>query len=318
MDTLHAMKTFLAVADSGGFTAAAKALDTSVPSVTRLVASLEEQLGARLLQRTTRKVSLTPAGALYAEQVRSILDAVDEAASAARQSRHALGGLLRIITMPLFAETLLAPLLPVFQQRYPDIVLEVEVDADPVARINHFDLALLSAREGLDANIVARQLTTVDGVLCAAPAYLQQAPALNQPADLAQHRCLLRRSSRLRKGVIELWEQGGDIQQPPAFSGEVAPALTINHASSLLQMCLSGMGVAALASDMAAPYLASGRLQQVLPGWISGRFTVLAALPSRRHLPQRVQVLLDLLGEHFEQQRLRQSEQAIKIELSKE
>lgn len=298
MDRLQTMKVFLAVVDEGGFTAAARHLDMSVPTVTRLVADLESYLGTRLLQRTTRRVHPTPAGVLYAQSVRPILEAVDIAFADAQGSTEALRGELRVATTPEFAEYLIAPLVRRFQTAYPSIALQVHVDASPHSALEHYDVALLSAPEGLDANFVARRLFSAEGILCAAPHYLAQHGPLQHPSDLLQHRCLLRRSTRLRRGVLQLWPQGGDVLEPPSFEGEVEPCITINHTSSLLRMAMDGAGVAAFTHNVAAPYIAQGLLQHVLPQWITGRFALLAALPSRRHMPARTKAFLDFLTEH--------------------
>lgn len=298
MDRLQTMKVFLAVVDEGGFTAAARHLDMSVPSVTRLVADLENHLGTRLLQRTTRRVHPTPAGLQYAQSVRHILEMVDTAFADAQGSTEALRGDLRVATTPEFAEYLIAPLVRRFHDRYPGIALQVHVDTNPQVMLEHYDVALLSAPEGLDANFVARRLFSAAGILCAAPHYLAQHGPLTQPADLLQHRCLLRRSTRLRRGVLHLWPHNGDVLEPPSFEGEVVPSITINHTSSLLRMTMDGAGIAAFTENEAAPYIAQGLLQHVLPEWITGRFALLAALPSRRHMPARTKAFLDFLTEH--------------------
>lgn len=298
MDRLQTMKVFLAVVDEGGFTAAARHLDMSAPTVTRFVADLESYLGTRLLQRTTRRVHPTPAGLQYAQSVRPILEAVDTAFADAQGSTEALRGELRVATTPEFAENLIAPLLRRFQATYPGIALQVHVDATPQLTLEHYDVALLSAPEGLDANFVARRLFSAEGILCAAPHYLAQHGPLQHPSDLLQHRCLLRRSTRLRRGVLQLWQQGSDVLEAPGFEGEVEPSITINHTSSLLRMAIDGAGIAAFTHNVAAPYIAQGLLQHVLPQWITGRFALLAALPSRRHMPARTKAFLDFLTEH--------------------
>lgn len=298
MDRLHAMKVFLSVADEGGFTAAARRLDISVPSVTRQVADLEAHLGARLLQRTTRRVNLTAAGQQYAAQVRDILVAVDSAFATVQGSTEALSGTLRVVAAPVFAEFLVAPLLVPFRAAFPGITLDLHVDANPSPELGHYDIAFLGMREGADSNIVARTLFSSDGILCASPRYLAQHGTPADPQALAQHQCLLRRSSVLRSGVVHLWRAGQNLQSPPDAVMTVQPAATVNHTGSLLRMVLDGAGIAAFSTDIAAPYLAAGQLQQVLPGWITGRFALLAALPSRQHIPARTKVFLDFVTEH--------------------
>ena len=298
MDRLNAMKVFLAVVEAGGFSAAARRLDMSVPSVTRLVAELETHLGTRLLQRTTRRVNLTPAGQQYAEQAHMILLAVDNAFAMVQDSTEAPSGTLRVVTAPVFAEFLIAPLLGAFREAYPRITLDVHVDANPNPELGPYDIGFLSAREGLDSNIIARTLFTSDGILCASPAYLERHGTPANPADLAQHQCLLRRSTALRTGVVHLWKAGQSVQSPPEVVMTVQPTASINHTGSLLRMALDGAGIAAFSTDLTATYLASGQLQHVLPQWITGRFSLLAALPSRQHLPARTKAFLDFVTEH--------------------
>ena len=303
MDLLQAMKVFLGVVDEGGFTAAARRMDMSVPNVTRLVASLEAHLGARLLQRTTRSVSLTPAGSKYAESAREILESVDEAFSAVQDSTATLTGSLRVGAAPEFAEYLLGPLAPAFMQAFPGLELDVHVETATALDLGRYDVALLWNWQGMDPNIVARTLFTSEGILCAAPAYLALHAELIQPQQLAEHRCLLRRSPRTRSGLVRLWRPEQDVAKDEPLELAVPAAMTVNHTATLLRAVLGGAGIGAFASEMAQEYLAKGELVQVLPGWITGRFSVLAAVPSRQHMPVRTKAFLDFLLEHRPQQR---------------
>ena len=297
MDLLQTMKVFLAVVDEGGFTAAARRMDMSVPNVTRLVASLESHLGARLLQRTTRSVSLTPAGSKYAARAREITESVDEAFSAVQDSTATLTGTLCVGASPEFAEYLLGPLVPAFMRAFPELTLDVQVEAASALDLGRYDVALLWNWQGMDPNIVARTLFTSEGILCAAPSYLAQHSALRQPEQLAQHRCLLRRSPRTRSGLVRLWRPEHDVAKDEPLELAVPAAMTVNHTATLLRAALGGAGIGAFAAEMAEEYLASGQLVQVLPDWITGRFSVLAAVPSRQHMPVRTKAFLDFLLE---------------------
>lgn len=143
MDRLLSMRAFQQVVDDGGFAAAARTLDMSAAVMTRLIVDLEEHLGARLLQRTTRKLSLTEAGQSYLTQVRNILNAVEEAEASTRQKTDELEGLLRVHTPPLIAVHILAPLVAEFMCRYPKVVLDITVDSPLVPPIEEFDLTIL-------------------------------------------------------------------------------------------------------------------------------------------------------------------------------
>lgn len=298
MDVFHAMKVFLTVAEHGGFSAASKQLNISVPSVTRIVAQLEEHLGTRLLQRTTRRVSLTAAGEQYAKDAQRIVESVELAHAAVQDSTALHSGTLRIGCLPSFAEHWIAPLYADFQSAYPDISLDVYVEAHPLANLAYYDVAMLSVREGADFNIIARNLFAYDAILCASPEYLSQHGTPTQPEHLVQHNCLLRRATGMHDTQIQLWKQGQNMRLPPMFQGKVKSNITINHTGSLLRIALDGAGIAAFSYDIVASYLAQGRLVHLLPEWITGRFNVLAALPSHRHLPARTQVFLDFLTAH--------------------
>lgn len=305
MDRIQAMKVFLAVVDEGGFTAAARALSMTVSNVTRQVATLEAHLGTRLLQRTTRRVALTPAGMRYAARTRDILRSVDEAFTEVQNSTAALSGVLRIVASPTFVDFLISPMLAPLRAAYPGITLDVHIDSSPVPDVGQFDIALLHVPVGFDANIVARTLSTHDGILCASPSYVQLHGSPQRPEQLGAHQCLLKRSAHISPQTMQLWHAGRDMREPPDAEVEVMPLVTINHPSSLLQMVLDGAGIAAFSAQIVQPFLAHGLLQQVLPGWITGRFAVMAALPSHRHIPERTKVFLDFVADfhrqHFEQ-----------------
>ena len=162
MDRLLSMRVFERVVDEGGFAAAARAMDMSAPVVTRLVADLEEHLGTRLLQRTTRRLSLTEAGQGYLSRVRNILQDIDEAHAVTSSHTTELAGLLRLHTPPVLASYVIAPLLAEFRRRYPKILIEIEVQSIKEPPIEDFDITLLgqipivqSIREGGDLGVPA-------------------------------------------------------------------------------------------------------------------------------------------------------------------
>jgi DNA-binding transcriptional LysR family regulator len=157
MDRLLSMRVFTRVVDEGGFAAAARALDMSPPVVTRLVADLEDHLGTRLLQRTTRRVSLTEAGQLYLNRVRSILQDIDEAHEVTRLSTNELTGVLRLHATPVLATHLLGPNVAEFRRRHPGIQLDVTVDATMTPPIEDFDITLMAVDSSYDGDVVARK-----------------------------------------------------------------------------------------------------------------------------------------------------------------
>lgn len=295
MDRLTSMRVFLRVVDEGGFAAAARALDMSPAVVTRLVADLEEHLGTRLLQRTTRRQSLTDAGEAYLERVRHILQDLDDAHSLVSSQTKELSGTLRVLAPPVLATHVLAPLVASFHQRYPQIQLDIEVASHREPPVEAYDITLMGADEGFDANVIARKVISTEAFLVASPGYLARRGAPATPQDLLQHDCLrIKPEAGLRS---RHWRLFRSDREDEAIELNVRPVLWANHTDTLMRAALDGAGITGSTVELAAPHLASGALTRVLAPWITGRFTLYAALPSRKFLPQRTQVFLDHLSE---------------------
>ena len=287
------MRVFQRVIDEGGFAAAGRALDISPAVVTRLVADLEDHLGTRLLHRTTRRLSLTEAGTAYLERVRQILQDVDEADALVSSQTTELAGVLRILAPPVLATHVLAPLVAGFQRTYPKIVLDIEVETYREPPIEDFDLTLIGADASFDANVIARRINVTEAILVASPSYLTRRPAPRVIGDLLQHDCLRIKPERAGKRQWTLFRAD---QPEDLVELDVKPVLWANHTDTLLGATLGGAGISATPVELAAPHLASGALVRVLSPWIAGRFTLYAALPSRKFMPQRSRVFLDYLG----------------------
>jgi DNA-binding transcriptional LysR family regulator len=286
------MRVFLRVIDEGGFAAAARALDMSPAVVTRLVADLEDHLGTRLLHRTTRKQSLTEAGEAYVERVRMILQDLEEADAMVSSQTQELSGALRILAPPVLATHILAPLLAGFRQSYPSIVLDVEVASHREPPVEDFDITLIGADMGFDANVVARKVSATEAILVASPAYLARRGAPKTPDDLPTHDCLRFTPSGLRNRPWRLYRSDDETQVADI---DVKPVLWANHSDTLMRAALDGMGISATTVELAAPYLSTGALVRVLSPWIANRYTLYAALPSRKFMPQRTRVFVDYL-----------------------
>jgi DNA-binding transcriptional LysR family regulator len=292
MDRLLSMRVFERVVDEGGFAAAARALDMSAPVVTRLVADLEEHLGARLLQRTTRRLSLTDAGQTYLLRVRSILQDIDEAHSVVSSQTTELAGLLRLHAPPVLASYVIAPLLAEFRRRHPKIQIEIEVEASKEPPIEDYDITLLGTDDSFDGDVVARKVIESDAILVASPDYLKRRGQPKTPDDLAQHECLRLRWLAGRAGMWRMWrpEQADQVVEV-----DVQPMLLANHTDTLLRATLDGAGITSVSVNLVAAHLTRGELVRVLPPWITGRLALYAALPSRKFIPQRTRVFLDYL-----------------------
>ncbi len=294
MDRLITMRVFQTVADQGGFAAAARALDMSPATVTRFVADLERDVGARLLQRSTRRVSLTEAGAAYLTRVRAILANVDEARAVAQEYTMGMSGVLRVCAGPVVATHVLAPLVAEFRARNPAVRLDIHVRIGGDSPIADHDITLFSAPAGYDADVIARPFASSVGVLCAATAYLQRRPAPRTPQELPEHDCLLANHMHAHGGVVRLSHpEHADRMTEVALR----PVCVVNHADTLMAATLGGAGIAVLSVDLVAEHLRSGALVRVLAPWTCGRYTLYAALPSCKFMPARTRAFLEFLTE---------------------
>ena len=296
MDRLLSMKVFQRVIDEGGFAAAARAMDMSPAGVTRMIAGLEDHLGVRLLQRTTRKLSLTDAGEAYLLRVRSILHEVEDAESAAAEHTRELQGTLHVLATPVLASYFLSPRIATWHARHPKVLLDLQIDPFPQARIEEFDLTFLVVDEGFDGDIVARPLATTDWIACASPEYLKRLGTPQSPAELRDHTYLKFQ-----------WPQnsghyGRQARLQPLHGGEpvevdIKAALQTTSFDVLLRAALDGAGITFLSRLLVAAHIERGTLVHLLPDWIFGRFTIYAALPTRKFMPARTRVFLDFLAE---------------------
>ena len=299
MDRLQAMKIFERVVEEGGFAAAARAMDMSPPVVTRMVAELEQHLGTRLLQRTTRKLALTDAGESYLQRVRAILHEIDDAEAAAAASTRDLRGTIRIVAAPVLATNFLAPMMAAWHAHYPKLMLDVSMDAYAASRVDEFDVTIMVAGEDFDANIVARPLVQGEAIVVASPDYLERRGIPREPQDLIHHDYLRDSSApvRLQSGPgrkLRLQSLRADVPDEEVD----APAVLQSVSTELLmRAAVDGAGVAVTSRLLAEEHLARGELVHILPGWIFSRYTIYAALPSGRMLPARTRVCLDFLTE---------------------
>lgn len=295
MDRLQSMRVFQQVVDDGSFAATARKFDLSAAVVTRLVGDLEDHLGVRLLQRTTRRLALTDAGEAYLARVRHILSDIDEAHSAAQAHAQEMSGVIRILTPPIFGVHVLAPLVAEFGRRYPGVVLDIHVDSPLVPPVEDYDLTLLGATDSFDANIIARPITSSQGILCASPAYLRQHGVPQQPEDLAHHRCL---RAKLAANRHRVWRLVNPEDPQRQLEVAIEPALLVNHSDTLIRACVDGAGITSQSMALVARLLNSGELQRVLAPWTTGTNTLYAALPSRKFIPARTSAFLEFLTEY--------------------
>lgn len=292
MDRLQSMRVFQQVVDDGSFAAAARKFDMSAAVVTRLVGDLEDHLGVRLLQRTTRRLALTDAGEAYLARVRHILNDIDEAHAAAQAHAQEMSGVIRILTPPIFGVHILGPLVADFGRRYPKVILDIHVESTRVPAIEDYDLTLLGATDTFDANIIARPIASSDGVLCASPGYLQKNGTPLHPEDLTLHRCL---RMKLPANRHRSWRLINPEENRRELEVAIEPAMLANHTDTLIRACVDGAGISSQSIDLVANHLHSGELQRVLSPWITGTNTLYAALPSRKFIPKRTSIFLEFM-----------------------
>jgi len=302
MDQLRSMRVFVRVVNEGGFAAAARALDMAPTVVTRVMAELEQHLGARLLNRTTRRMALTEIGEAYLERARAVLLAVDEADALAGASATDPRGLLRVLAPPAFAIHQLAKHLPRFRARYPHVMLELSLPGPVETMDENFDVCILMTAQGsLQGDFIARRLATSEYVTCASPAYLDRRGRPRQPADLLQHDVILPANSSIRREVTYYRSQAHTQPgQPASVTLATPPGVLISSYSDMnYAAALAGVGLAGVPTFVAEEALRDGRLEQVLPGWRLSKVQLSAAMATRKHVPARTRAFIDFLVQTF-------------------
>lgn len=290
MDRITAMRVFVEVATSGSFSASADKLDMSRAMVTRYVAEMEKWLGTRLLQRTTRRVTLTDAGEnclRRSQQMLSLSEHMEEETASGGELR----GQLRVTCSMSFGHAQLAQALTRFLERHPRLHIDLNLNEGALNLVEaRIDLAIRISSEPSPL-LIARPLAQCDSLLVAAPAYLAAHGAPAAPRELESHRCLSH--ANVGRNVWNFARNGESTQV------DVLSYFSANDATALLASALAGGGIAMLPTYLVNPMLASGALQQVLPGWRMPALTIYAIYPSRRQLSPSVRALLDFLVEHF-------------------
>jgi DNA-binding transcriptional LysR family regulator len=296
MDTLAGMRLFNRVVEDGSFTAAGHKLGLAPSSVSRQVSALEKELGARLLNRTTRKVSLTEAGTLYFERTRRILTEIDETNDAVGAMQAAPRGTLKLNVPVVFGRRYIVPNMPEFLTKYPDVSVELNVTDHYVDLIE--EGADLAIRIGgtTQLSFVARKLATMHRVLCASPAYLEAHGEPAHPEDLATHNCL-----RYRHIPGEIVWRFADADR--TYEIQVDGNFAANNAGSIASAAIAGMGLALLPVWMVGREIHRGQLREVLPEYSAeiADFAneVFAVYPHARHLSAKVRAYIDFIAAKF-------------------
>ncbi|MES2129224.1 MAG: LysR family transcriptional regulator [Pseudomonadota bacterium] len=294
MDRLRAMEVFVEVVRKNGFARAAEALDTSPANVTRIIADLEAHLGTRLLNRSSRKMSLTDSGEALYERARTIVEDMADVEAIASSASMKPRGLLRINAPISFGLRQLAQLWPRFMARYPEVELEVAL-IDRVVDIveEGYDMAVRISRSG-SATHAARKLAVSHNVLCAAPAYLARHGTPVLPHELAAHTCI-GYSYAATADEWHLKDAHGHIS-----AVKVRCPLHTNNGDTARAAALAGGGIIHQPTFLVGEDIRAGRLVQLLPAYRLPDIDILAVYPSRRHLSAKVRAMIDFLAAEFE------------------
>ena len=291
MSHLIETEAFLIVVEEGSFTAAARRLGVTKSYASKLVVRLEERLGVRLLQRTTRQLTLTEPGRAYFERCSEAMRALREAEAEATELQTSPQGRLRINLPSAFAVGYLSAPLAAFKARYPALTIEaVLTDRKVDILAEGFDLAVRIG-ELDDSALIARRLASVDRAVCASPDYLRRRGTPAAPEELAGHECLL----YAHHAVPTTWRLKGPGRDA---SVEVAGSLVSNHAEMLVAAACQGLGLVFCPLFFTAASLRQGCLVRVLPEWRIP-LAISAVFPNARHVPAKVRIFVDYLVDHF-------------------
>jgi DNA-binding transcriptional LysR family regulator len=298
MDRLTSLTAFVRVVESGGFSAAGRRLEMSTTMVSNHVRALEERLGARLLNRTTRKVSLTEVGKVYYDRATQILTDIEQADDIAGALQSTPRGTLRIYTGTHIVP-FVAPVVDEFLNRYPDVKVDLNMGERLIDVIDEgFDVAIRLTPPA-ESSLIFRSLATWRHVLCCSPSYLDRHGRLQQLSELTEHNCV-------RHALYPFGDEWHfvDRKDLPA-NVRVSGNLITNSAEMLRRAALDGTGVALMAGFMIHDDLEAGRLVRLLPEFRPVELTMNVVYPHRHHLSAKVRTFIDLLVHHSaEQQKL--------------
>ena len=285
---------FVAVVEEQGFTAAARALDMTVTAVSRRVRALEGRLGVRLLNRTTRRITLTEAGQIYYDRIRQILDEINELETQVSELNAEPRGSLVIAAPSSYATRVLSPLLVAFCSEHPNLRVQLNLDDRVINLIEAgVDIALRIGHL-TDSSMIARPMTTIFRHVCASPGYIEDRGMPRRPEDLLSHACLHYNNIGVRDEWQFSTEQG-------LTSLAVDGPFCSNNGEALCQAAEQGLGIAMLPDFIVEQSLREGRLIRILESFEPPAFTLNALYPSREFVPAKTRLFLDYLSEHIDQ-----------------
>ena len=303
MDSLQRMRIFVRVVQAGSLSAAGRAIGLSPASVSRHISALEDQVGGRLINRTSRKLAPTQLGQVYFEKAARVLEQIDEMADLVSEHQGSPRGLLNVHCRISVGSHFLAPALPRFMAAYPDVEVRLWLSEEPRDVIDHnIDVAIRLGNLD-EPNLMVRKLCSgVERVLFASPAYLESHPPVREPDDLLGHNCL----TFCLDGKLEGGDAAWHFRTADGTSKElrVSGTLQVNDGHFLRQAALAGSGIAVLPAWMVADDLKAGTLVRVLPrSWVTPTtfdHSIYAVYHKSPRLSPKVRVFLDFLAELFQ------------------
>lgn len=293
IETAPDLSFFVLLAKLGSMSGTARELGVTPPAVTKRLMMIEQRLGVRLVNRTTRRLSLTSEGESYLAQATRILDSIRDMEESVSSGRAEPKGLLRVNATPGFGRTRIAPLVSRFAHDHPEVEVELQLTDRPISLVEEaYDLAIRFG-ELPDTRLSARKLMSNQRFLCASPAYLKKAGEPQTPEELHRHRCILHRQNDDVYGTWRLLK-GRQVELV-----KVRGAVSSNDGDVVMNWALEGHGIVQRSEWDVAKYLASGRLKEVMPGYTLPPADLYVYYLSRRNLPAKVRAFIDFLVDEF-------------------
>lgn len=289
---------FSALASAGSLSAAARELGITTPAVSKHLALMESRLGVALVNRTTRRMGLTPEGEVYLEHARRILGDIHHMEELLGASKSTPTGLLRINATLGFGRSHVAPLIPRFVRQYPQVEVQLQLSVNPPPLSDDLFDVCVRFGEPPDARVIARRIAPNRRLLCAAPAYLERHGTPRVPHDLTRHHCIGIRQGEEAYGLWRL--ASGRGAQATTESIKTRGSLATNDGEIAVHWALEGLGVLMRAEWDIARYLQDGRLVQVLPQYYTPDADIYAVYPQRHRMAARVRVFVDFLAQSLQ------------------
>lgn len=292
MDLIGPMQTFIRVVDAGSFTAVADQLNTTQPTISRQIAALEEHLGARLLTRTTRTLTLTDDGRAFYDHALRALEALGEAENAVGRRRSKPSGQLRVATPVVFGRLHIVPRLPAFLNRYPDVSIDLVMsDSFTDLAEQGIDLAI-RVGEITDPGLIAKRIGQVRRVTVASPAYLKSHGTPRDPSDLQHHNCIV--YSRLSTGNRWIFESAAG-----PIAVDVNGRFRADNSEAVREGVIAGLGIAVIPAFAFTEEIGTGKVKVLLRKHEPKQLPMNAVYPSRRFVPLKVRAMIDYLSHEF-------------------